>query len=175
MTRNHGTVMSLSYDAPYPRKGDTGERANKRGRGGGVSIGVSVTTKERKSEREREKRRERGRRREVDSKTEEEERRTHLLHNTYEVITLHPHLPSPRSLTSSRSLYSRLTSLLEIQIPRETVIMYRAASSSTYEPAHRSPLPPVSPSRSFYWFSSLIFLWKLFFLSLSLLRSLRLT
>lgn len=51
MTRNHGTVMSLSYDAPYPRKGDTGERANKRGRGGGVSIGVSVTTKERKSER----------------------------------------------------------------------------------------------------------------------------
>lgn len=51
--------MSLSYDAPYPRKGDTGERANKRGREGGVSIGVSVTTKERKSEREKKEKRKR--------------------------------------------------------------------------------------------------------------------
>lgn len=123
-------------------------RENKGGRGGQVSIVVSVTTRARERERERENR-----------YTQRDGRRKKngelISYATPTGLPLHPHLPAPRPPPPPPAPRSGLTSLLEIQIPRETVVMYRAAPRGTHEPSHRSPLPPVSLFRPFYCFSFL--------------------
>lgn len=124
MTRNHGTVMSLSYDAPCPRTRGGEDK------GGRASIGVSVTAKEREREREKRQGEKRGTR-----DTPKDGRRTHLLRNTYGVTAA----PSPPYVLSS----SLSLSLPPCRVPSRDI---RACSKSRF-PARRSLYTELLPAR----------------------------